>query len=207
MSSSRSYLVLVAVLFSAVPLQAAGAAQTGVVAQLGRRMLQIGVNGASYVHSGSSHCLVGPGCGRDNRESEQSERMRESPEPTPRGGRRLSDVTDTGVIGASDQPADELAGRQLLQVAVNGASYVHSGSSHCLVGPGCGRDNRESEQRVNAATCGGDCVGGRGRKPSAQEHPILNWASWTDRQPQHTYKTTPSSLLDKIFFKTCTEPC
>lgn len=55
---------------------------------------QIGVNGASYVHSGSSHCLVGPGCGRDSRESEQSG----SPDPTPRGGRRLSEVTDAVVF-------------------------------------------------------------------------------------------------------------
>lgn len=59
-------------------------------------MQQVAVNGASYVHSGKSHCLVGPGCGRDSSESEQSQDSRGS--PTPPGGRRLSEVSDAVVF-------------------------------------------------------------------------------------------------------------
>ncbi len=61
-----------------------------------------GVNGASFVHSGSSHCLVGPGCGENNRGAEQSQ---SSPQPGPRGGRHLSELSDTGAPLGSRGPA------------------------------------------------------------------------------------------------------
>ncbi|KAK9905920.1 hypothetical protein WJX75_008955 [Coccomyxa subellipsoidea] len=111
LATASFFVVVFAVLFSAAHLGAAHASKT---AQLGRHMLQLGVNGAAFARPAGSRCLVGPTCGQ-GRES--------SPSPANASGRRhLSEDSTAGLSGATD--TDATMGRHILQNGFNGAAYV-----------------------------------------------------------------------------------
>jgi len=123
MAYASSSFVVIAVLFSAAHLGAADASKT---TQLGRHMLQLGVNGAAFARPAGARCLVGPTCAQ-GRES--------SPSPANASGRRhLSEDSAAGLSGAADADTDATMGRHILQNDFKGADHVRPQSSKSLTG-------------------------------------------------------------------------